>query len=86
MVVIRMARGGAKKKPFYRLMVADSRRPRDGKFIEQVGTFDPQKKEHSITMNLERIDYWVSEGAQPSERVGGLIKRFRAAQPAAVEA
>jgi small subunit ribosomal protein S16 len=83
MVVIRMARGGAKKKPFYRLMVADSRRARDGKFIEQVGTFDPRQKEHAITLNLERVDHWVSQGAQPSERVGHLIKRFRAAQPAA---
>ena len=81
MVVIRMARGGAKKKPFYRLMVADSRRPRDGKFIEQVGTFDPRAKEHALTLNLARVDYWVGQGAQPSERVGHLIKGFRKAQP-----
>jgi small subunit ribosomal protein S16 len=82
MVVIRMARGGAKKRPFYRLVVADHRRARNGKFIEQVGTFDPRAKENAANLKLDRIDYWVGQGAQPSERVGDIIKRYRKALPA----
>lgn len=82
MVVIRLARGGAKKKPFYRLVVADKRMPRDGRFIEQVGIYDPRLKEHAVRVSLDRVDHWIGQGAQPSERVGDLIARYRKAQPA----
>jgi small subunit ribosomal protein S16 len=74
-VVIRLSRAGAKKRPFYRLVVADSRFPRDGRFIERVGTYDPKKPKDSperVTLELERIKHWLSKGAQPSDR----IKRF----------
>jgi small subunit ribosomal protein S16 len=74
-VVIRLSRAGAKKRPFYRLVVADSRFPRDGRFIERVGTYDPKKPKDSperVKLELERIKHWISKGAQPSDR----IKRF----------
>ncbi|MBK8008926.1 MAG: 30S ribosomal protein S16 [Rhizobiales bacterium] len=74
-VVIRLSRAGAKKRPFYRLVVADSRFPRDGRFIERVGTYDPKKPKDSperVKLELERIKHWLSKGAQPSDR----IKRF----------
>lgn len=82
MVVIRLARGGAKKKPFYRVVVADKRMPRDGRFIEQVGTYDPRAKEHSFRLKLDRVDHWLGQGAQPSERVAHIIDLCRKAQPA----
>ncbi len=71
-VVIRLSRAGAKKRPFYRLVVADSRFPRDGRFIERVGTYDPKKPKDSperVKLELERIQYWLSKGAQPSDRI-----------------
>jgi small subunit ribosomal protein S16 len=74
-VVIRLSRAGAKKRPFYRLVVADSRFPRDGRFIERVGTYDPKKPKDSperVKLELDRIKHWLSKGAQPSDR----IKRF----------
>ena len=76
MVVIRLARGGSKKRPFYRIVVADKRSPRDGKYIERVGFFNPvaSGKEETLRMDLERVDHWVSKGAQPSDRVVSLIK------------
>lgn len=75
MVVIRLARGGAKKRPFYHIVVADKRCARDGRCIERVGYFNPllEKDRH---LNLERIHYWISKGAQPSDRVASLIKTF----------
>lgn len=78
MVVIRLARGGAKKRPFYRMVVADKRMPRDGRFIEQVGTFDPRNKETPLNVEIERVNHWVALGAQPSERVSSLIKKLAA--------
>lgn len=83
MVTIRLARAGAKKKPFYRVVVADHRFPRDGRFIEQVGTYDPRVSTHPLKLQLDRVDHWVKEGAQPSETVGHLINDYRRAQPAA---
>ncbi len=74
--VIRLARGGAKKKPFYRIVVADSRKPRDGKFIERLGTFNPLlAKDHAsrVVLNTERAQHWISVGATPSDRVNGLL-------------
>lgn len=82
MVVIRLARGGAKKRPFYRVVVADQRSPRDGRFIEQLGTFNPMVEQNSTRLVLDRVDYWLKVGAQPSERVGAIIDAYRAATPA----
>jgi small subunit ribosomal protein S16 len=83
MVTIRLARAGAKKKPFYRVVVADHRFPRDGRFIEQVGTYDPKKTEHGITLQLDRIEHWVKLGARPSDTVTDIVKIAKSAQPKA---
>ena len=84
MVVIRMARGGAKKRPFYRIVVADKRSPRDGKFIERLGYFNPVAKgaEERLNLDIAKVDAWVAKGAQPSERVASLIKEVRKAAAA----
>lgn len=77
MVTIRLARTGAKKRPFYHLVVADSRRSRDGRFIERVGFFNPiaTEKEQTLFVNKERVDFWLSKGAKTSERVAQLLKQ-----------
>ena len=85
MVVIRLARGGAKKRPFYRVVVADRRFPRDGRYIEQIGTYDPRTTQTQVNLKLDRVDHWVSVGAQPSDTVRSLIKKVRRAQPASEE-
>jgi small subunit ribosomal protein S16 len=85
MVVIRLARGGAKKRPFYRIVVADRRFPRDGRYIEQVGTYDPRTTQTQVNLKLDRVDHWVGVGAQPSDTVRSLIKKVRRAQPASEE-
>lgn len=72
---IRLKRLGAKKAPFYRLVVADSRSPRDGRFIEEIGYYDPMKKPSVIKVNEERAAYWLKTGAQPSETVKSLLKK-----------
>ena len=77
-VVIRMTRGGAKKKPFYRVVVADSRRARDGKFIEVLGTFDPLKNPEEIKIDTERAKVWLGHGAQPSDTVRELLVKVGA--------
>jgi small subunit ribosomal protein S16 len=76
MVTIRLARGGAKKRPFYSVVVTDSRNARDGRFIERIGFFNPVAtgKEEKLRVNTERFQYWVGHGAQPSERVAALVK------------
>jgi small subunit ribosomal protein S16 len=76
MVVIRLSRGGAKKRPFYHVVVSDRRDARDGRCIERVGYFNPaaRGKDIPLHMDLERIRYWISKGAQPSERVQTLLK------------
>ena len=76
MVVIRLARSGAKKRPFYHLTVADRRRPRDGQYVERVGYFNPGARGQEVRLHVdqERVDYWLSKGAQPSERVAALLK------------
>ncbi len=73
MVVIRLARHGAHKKPFYRIVVADQRKKRDGAFIEQVGTYDPNTDPSTIKIDLDKVDEWIGKGAQPSDRVAKLI-------------
>ncbi len=82
MVTIRLSRGGAKKQPFYQMVVADSRRARDGRFIENVGFFNPMAKgqEEKLRINIDRIEHWIGQGAQPSERVAALIKDYKKAQ------
>jgi small subunit ribosomal protein S16 len=82
-VKIRMKRVGAKNTPVYRIVVADSRSPRDGKFIEELGTYTPLKKGNNYTLDLERANYWVSKGAQPSETVASFIKKSKKAAAAA---
>ncbi len=78
MVVIRLSRGGAKKRPFYHVVVADKRRARDSRYIERVGYFNPiaSGKDVRLLLNGERIQYWISQGAQPSDRVQQLLKTF----------
>ena len=81
MVVIRMARGGAKKRPFYRIVVADKRSPRDGKFIERIGFFNPVAKggEERLKLDLAKAQEWISKGAQLSDRVASLVKEAQKA-------
>jgi len=74
-VSIRLRREGAKNRPYYKVVVADSRSPRDGKFIEIIGTYDPKKPDHNSSLKLDRIDHWISQGAQPSDTVRSLIKK-----------
>jgi small subunit ribosomal protein S16 len=76
-VSIRLRREGALNRPYYKVVVADSRSPRDGKFIEIIGTYDPKKTGHNSTLKLDRIDYWISKGAQASDTVRSLIKKNR---------
>src|ERR1051325_1422143 len=76
-VAIRLRREGALNRPYYKVVVADSRSPRDGKFIEIIGTYDPKKTGHNSTLKLDRIDHWISKGAQPSDTVRSLIKKNR---------
>lgn len=75
MVKIRLARHGAKKKPFYRIVVADSRSPRDGRFIDLIGTYDPLQNPAVVQIKRDKLDKWLQHGAQPTETVARLIKR-----------
>ena len=75
-VKIRMKRIGAKNAPVFRIVVADGRSPRDGRFIEQIGTYSPLKKAENIKMDIERAKYWLSKGAQPSDTVASFIRRL----------
>jgi small subunit ribosomal protein S16 len=77
-VRLRLARMGRKKRPFYRIVAADQRAPRDGRFIERLGYYDPMKKPVDLKVDLDRIDYWLSVGACPSETVASLIGKARA--------
>jgi small subunit ribosomal protein S16 len=76
-VSIRLRREGALNRPYYKVVVADSRSPRDGKFIEIIGTYDPKKTGHNSTLKMDRIEHWISKGAQPSDTVRSLIKKNR---------
>ena len=78
MVKIRLRRMGAKKAPFYRVIVADSRCPRDGRCIEELGTYDPSAEGEKVKLNVERTKYWIANGAQPTETVRGLLKKIEA--------
>ena len=74
---IRLARGGSKKRPFYRIVAADSRMPRDGRFIEKLGTYNPllpKDSEERVKMNMERVQYWLDQGAQPTDRISRFLE------------
>lgn len=81
MVVIRLARGGAKKRPFYQIVVTDSRNARDGRFIERIGFFNPtaQGQAEKVRLDVDRFAHWISQGAQPSERVASLAAQAKKA-------
>jgi small subunit ribosomal protein S16 len=81
-VKIRMKRVGTKNTPAFRIVVADGRSPRDGKFIEEIGSYQPLKKDNNVLLNLERAQYWLSKGAQPSDTVASFIKKAAKAAPA----
>ena len=78
MVKIRLRRMGAKKAPYYRIVVADSRSPRDGRFIEEVGVYDPMADSNKLTVKMDRVEYWIANGAQPTDTVRGLLKKVEA--------
>ena len=78
-VTIRLSRHGAKKRPFYRIVVSDRRFPRDGRYIEQVGIYDPSAAGGGLKLNREKIDSWIKNGAQPSQTVSELIKKEKKA-------
>jgi small subunit ribosomal protein S16 len=78
-VTIRLSRHGAKKRPFYRIVVSDRRFPRDGRYIEQVGTYDPIAASGGVKLNREKIESWIKNGAQPSQTVSELIKKEKKA-------
>ncbi len=80
MVAIRLKRQGSKDRPYYKIIVVDSRARRDGAFIEQVGTYDPMVEGVNYTIDLEKVDKWISAGAQPSETVASMIKKAKAAK------
>lgn len=83
-VAIRLRREGAKNKPYYKIVVADKRSPRDGRFIEILGTYDPKLPGENFTLRLDRAEYWLGVGAQPSQTVGSIIaKAKKKAQAAA---
>jgi len=86
MVKIRLRRMGAKKSPYYRIVVADSKSPRDGRFIEEIGTYNPLTSPSLIEVDAERADYWIKNGAQPTDTVRALLKKASSAQPAQDEA
>ena len=84
-VKIRMKRIGARNHPVFRIVVADGRSPRDGKCIEELGTYHPSKPSDNVSLNLERAQYWLSQGAQPSDTVASFIKRASRATAAPTE-
>lgn len=84
MVVIRLTRVGTRNRPRYQVVVADSRKPRDGKYIENVGTYDPSPADSKVSLKFDRVQHWMSLGAKPSDTVRSLIKKATSQIPAAV--
>ncbi|MEI6714458.1 MAG: 30S ribosomal protein S16 [Verrucomicrobiota bacterium] len=82
-VSIRLRREGTTNSPYYKIVVADSRSPRDGKFLEIIGNYDPKQSDVNANLDLARVDYWISKGAQPSETVAAIIRKSRKAAAAA---
>ena len=81
-VKIRLARHGAKKRPFYRIVAADNDCPRDGRFLEKLGTYNPLRDPAQVELNLERVKYWIGQGATPTDTVKTILKREGAYSPA----
>ena len=77
-VIIRLRRDGTKNTPYYRIVVADKHSPRDGKFLELIGTYDPKKKGDNSTVKIDRVEHWMSKGALPSDTVRSIVKKARA--------
>lgn len=86
MVKVRLARAGAKKRPYYHIVVTDKEKPRDGRFIEQIGTYDPSRPIEEARVDLSRLEYWVGVGAQVSDRVRDVINEQKRAAAASAEA
>lgn len=86
MVKVRLSRAGAKKRPYYHIVVTDKEKPRDGRFIEQIGTYDPSRPIGEASVNQARLDYWVGVGAQVSDRVRDVVKEHNKAVAAAAAA
>ncbi len=86
MVALRLTRKGSKNRPYYKIVAVDSRKRRDGRYIEQFGTYDPMQSGVNYTLDLEKADGWIRKGAQPSETVASIIKKARKIADAAVEA
>jgi small subunit ribosomal protein S16 len=82
-VVLRLSRAGTHKAPFYHVVATDSRKPRDGRYLEDVGVYDPTRKPALIRLKQDRVDYWLAKGARPSETVAMVLARARKATPAA---
>ena len=82
-IKVRMSRAGNRNNPFYRIVVADERAPRDGAFLELVGTYDPTQKPTHVALKMDRIDHWISKGAKPTLTVGQLIRKHKLAAKAA---
>ncbi len=82
-VVLRLSRAGTHKAPFYHVVATDSRKPRDGKYLEDVGLYDPTRKPALIQLKAERVQHWLKEGARPSQTVAMLLKRAKIVKPAA---
>lgn len=85
-VRIRLKRVGTRNTPVFRVVVADGRSPRDGKFIEEIGTYQPLQKDDNVKLDMERADYWISKGAQPSDTVASFIRKLRRTAAAAAPA
>ncbi len=85
MVAIRLRREGTKNTPYYKVVVTDQRSPRDGKFIEIIGNYDPKKKDLNANIDLARAEYWIGQGAKPSDTVRSLIKQIRRATATAAK-
>jgi small subunit ribosomal protein S16 len=83
-VRLRLSRAGTKKSPFYHLVIADQRAPRDGRFIEQVGTYDP-RKEPSLKVSADRVAHWIGKGAQPTEAVADILRRAKTQESKSVK-
>ena len=86
MVVLRLRREGTKNRPFFRIVAADQRFPRDGRFLEILGTYDPLMEGHNVKVNLEKANGWIAKGAQPSETVRSLLKKAEKLEKAAAQA
>jgi small subunit ribosomal protein S16 len=82
-VVLRLSRAGTHKAPFYHVVATDSRKPRDGKYIEDVGLYDPTRKPELIQLKADRVQHWLAAGARPSQTVAMILKRAKIARPAA---